>query len=67
MSIRHVFFGVAIPLGYLCLNAGQKEPCPLTTCLGDDDDDDDDVDVDADADGDDDDDGDDDGDDDDDG
>ena len=41
MSINHDSFGVAILLRYLCLNAGQKEPCPLTACLGDDDDDDD--------------------------
>ena len=40
MSIKHDSFGVAIPLRYLCLSAGQKEPCPLTTCLGGDDDDD---------------------------
>ena len=40
MSINHDSFGVAILLRYLCLNAGQKEPCPLTACLGDDDDDD---------------------------
>ena len=42
MSINHASFGAAILLRYLCLNAGQKEPCPLTTCLGGDDDDDDD-------------------------
>ena len=41
MSINHDSFGVAIALRYLCLNAGQKEPCPLTTCSGDDGDDDD--------------------------
>ena len=35
------FFWCCIFLTYLCLNAGQKEPCPLTTCLGDGGDDDD--------------------------
>ena len=41
MGINHDSFGVAILLRYLCLNAGQKEPCPLTACLGGDDDGDD--------------------------
>ena len=31
-------------LASLCLNAGQKEPCPLTACLGDGGDHDDDYD-----------------------
>ena len=62
MSINHDSFCVAFFLTYLCFNAGQKEPCPLTTCLGDGGDDDDDYDDDTDDDTDDDNDDDDDGD-----
>ena len=51
MRKNHDSFCIAFFFTYLCLNAGQKEPCPHTTCLGDggdDDDDDDDYDDDND-------------------